>query len=99
MLNELIEQGRQEERELSETLRQLKEEYSMMQSDAHQEEDELARLISWADVYNSCSFEAKKMFIAYFVKSIHVHKGYELDIQFNVSFDEFKNLSYNPDSQ
>ncbi len=97
MLNELIEQGRAEERELSEALRQVKEEYSLMQSGADQEEEELSRLRSWADVYDSCSFEAKKMFIAYFVKSIHVHRDYELDIQFNVSFEEFRNLSYSPD--
>lgn len=99
MLNELIEQGRAEERELSETLRQIKEEYSMMQSGADREEEELSRLRSWADVYDSCSFEAKKMFIAYFVKSIHVHRDYELDIQFNVSFEEFRNLSYSPDDR
>ena len=68
-----------------------------MQSGVDQEEEELSRLRSWADVYDSCSFEAKKMFIAYFVKSIHVHRDYELDIQFNVSFDEFRNLSYSPD--
>lgn len=99
MLNELIEQGRAEERELSETLRQVKEEYSLMQNGADQEEEELSRLRSWADVYDSCSFEAKKMFIAYFVKSIHVHRDYELDIQFNVSFEEFRNLSYSPDDR
>lgn len=71
----------------------------VMQSGADQEEEELSRLRSWADVYDRCSFEAKKMFIAYFVKSIHVHRDYELEIQLIVSFEEFRNLSYSPDEQ
>ena len=33
------------------------------------------------------------MFISYFVKAVYVHKDYNLDIEFNVSFDDFKYFS------
>ena len=57
------------------------------------EEREYDNLSSWADVYDQCSIETKKMFISYFVKAVYVHKDYNLDIEFNVSFDDFKYFS------
>lgn len=56
------------------------------------ENREYERLTSWAEVYDSCSFEAKKMFISQFVKSVRVYRDYNLEIEFNVSFEEFRDL-------
>ena len=38
------------------------------------------------------------MFISYFVKAVYVHKDYNLDIEFNVSFDDFKYFSSDKNS-
>ena len=43
-------------------------------------------------MYDNCSFEAKKMIIARFVKAIHVFRDYEIAMEFNVSFAEFRDL-------
>ncbi len=94
MLNALIDEAAKEEEALAAAAEQAKAEYELRQSGMEQENEELNRLKSWADVYDSCSFEAKKMFISYFVKSIYVHRDYELDVEFNVSFEEFRNFSY-----
>ena len=59
------------------------------------EQEEYKRLKSWADVYDRCSFEAKKVFISHFVKAIYVYRDYDLEIEFNVSFEEFKHFSAN----
>ena len=48
------------------------------------------RLLSWAEIYDTGSFESKKMFVSQFVKSVRVYRDYNLEIEFNVSFDEFK---------
>ena len=32
------------------------------------------------------------MFIAQFIKSVRVSRDYSIEIEFNVSFDEFRNL-------
>jgi hypothetical protein len=53
---------------------------------------EYAQLLSWAEMYDNCSFEAKKMIVAQFVKKVSVRRDYELDIEFNVSFEEFQRL-------
>jgi len=57
------------------------------------EQEEYKRLKGWADVYDQCSIETKKMFGSCFVKAVYVHKDYNLDIEFNVSFDDFKYFS------
>jgi len=53
---------------------------------------EYDQLIGWAEMYDNCTFEAKKMIVAQFVKEVHVRRDYEIDIEFNVSFEEFQAL-------
>lgn len=54
--------------------------------------EEYTQLIGWAELYEDCSFEAKKMIVAQFIKAIYVGRNYELDITFNVSFEDFHRL-------
>ena len=53
---------------------------------------EYDQLIGWAEIYDYCIFEAKKMIVAQFVKAVHVRRDYEIDIEFNVSFEDFQTL-------
>ena len=53
---------------------------------------EYVQLVSWADMYDHCTFEAKKMILAQFIKAVYVRRDYEIEIEFNVSFEEFQNL-------
>lgn len=59
---------------------------------------EYTQLMDWADLYDNCSIEAKKMILSQFVKAVHVKRGYELDIEFNVSFEEFQTMYLEPDA-
>ena len=63
----------------------------IIEDDANRETVEFDRLLSWADFYNTCFFETKKMFISQFIKAVRVLRGHHIEIEFNVSFDEFKN--------
>ena len=53
---------------------------------------EYDQLVGWAEMYDNCTFEAKKMIVAQFVKAVRVRRDYEIDIEFNVSFEEFQAL-------
>ena len=64
-----------------------------MQADEATDNEEYDRLIGWADVYDRCSFETKKMFVSKFIKAVRVFRDYRLEIDFNVSFEEFRNLT------
>ena len=49
-------------------------------SGVEQVKKEYTQLMNWAELYDNCTFEAKKMIVAQFVKAVHVKRGYELDI-------------------
>ena len=68
-------------------------------SGVEQVKKEYTQLMNWAELYDNCTFEAKKMIVAQFVKTVHVKRGYELDIEFNVSFEEFQSLYLEPEEK
>jgi len=49
------------------------------------------KLISWSGIFQDSNTETKKMITAYLIESVKVKRGYELDIQFNVAFEQFFN--------
>ena len=60
---------------------------------------EYSQIVSWAEMYDNCSFEAKKMIVAQFVKGVYVRKDYEIEIEFNVSFEDFKVFTLEQETQ
>ncbi len=46
-------------------------------------------IISWADMYDTASLEAKKMIVNCLVKRIEVYRDYKLHIGFNIDFEQF----------
>jgi hypothetical protein len=92
LLNTLIEQAKEEESKLAASYEEVKAEIADLSKGMEREREEYDRLISWAEIYSVCPFETKKMFVSQFVKSVRVYRDYELEIEFNVSFEEFRDL-------
>ena len=46
-------------------------------------------IISWADMYDSASLEAKKMIVHCLIKRVEVCRDYKLHIDFNIDFEQF----------
>ncbi|MEA4994294.1 MAG: hypothetical protein VB060_10785 [Oscillibacter sp.] len=46
-------------------------------------------IISWADMYDTASLEAKKMIVNCLIKRIDVYRDYKLHIDFNIDFEQF----------
>ena len=88
----LIEQAKEEESKLAVSYEEVQAEIAELSRGMEKEQEEYDRLISWAEIYSVCPFETKKMFISQFVKSVRVYRDYELEIEFNVSFEEFRDL-------
>ena len=93
LLNELVEKAKADIQELEETLETVQQEHDEHISSAKAEEQEYQQLKTWADLYDTCTFEAKKMIAAQFVKSVYVYRDYTLEIEFNVSFESFKTIA------
>lgn len=47
------------------------------------------QFVSWADEFESATMEQKKMIICQLIKTIKVSRGYQLEIEFNISYRQF----------
>lgn len=46
-------------------------------------------IISWADMYDTTSMEARKMIVNCLIKRVEVYRDYKLHIDFNIDFEQF----------
>ena len=46
-------------------------------------------IISWAEMYDTASFEAKKMIVNCLIGRVEVYRDYKLHIDFNIDFSQF----------
>lgn len=95
LLNELVEKAKSEITVLSNAVTQAKQELAEKISSVKMEKQEYDKLQSWADLYDNCTFAAKKMIVSQFIKSVYVYRDYTIEVEFNVSFEQFRSLSAN----
>ncbi|MDD2956828.1 MAG: recombinase family protein, partial [Oscillospiraceae bacterium] len=46
-------------------------------------------IISWSEMYDTASFEAKKMIAGCLISQVEVYRDYKLHINFNIDLDQF----------
>ncbi|MBD9198105.1 MAG: hypothetical protein EGQ09_13840 [Clostridiales bacterium] len=92
LLNSLVAETSEQIKQLSWQIQTATAELEETVQSASQVLREYDQLMGWAEMYDNCTFEAKKMIVAQFVKEVHVRRDYEIDIEFNVSFEEFQAL-------
>lgn len=99
LLNSVVEQTQERISELRSSIAATQHELETASISSTQVKAEYNKLLDWANLYDSCTFEAKKMIISQFIKTVYVKKDYELDIVFNVSFEQFQSLYLNPETE
>ena len=92
LLNSLVAKCKEEIAELSQEVETQKADMERQMESAAQEQAEFEKLESWADLYDNCTFEAKKMIVSQLIKAVYVYRDYRLEVEFRVSFDDFKRL-------
>lgn len=93
LLNELVGKAKAEIAELQAVVKDAKTELDERMNSVSEEQQEFDKLTTWADLYDNCTFAAKKMIVSQFIKAVHVYRDYTLKVVFNVSFDEFKSFA------
>ena len=63
--------------------------YEEGQTVLHSLEEQYDNVISWADLYDTASLEAKKMIVNCLIRRVEVYRGYKLHIDFNIDFTQF----------
>lgn len=99
LLNSLVDETNAQMTEIQAKMQEAEAELQAIVTGAERVRQEYAQLIGWAEMYDNCTFEAKKMIVAQFVKAIHVKRDYEIDIEFNVSFKEFQGIYLEPEDE
>ena len=46
-------------------------------------------LISFSDLYDSASFEAKKMIVNQLIRRVDVYRGYQISVSFNFNLSQY----------
>ena len=92
LLNSLVAKCKEEIAELSQEVDAQKADMEHQLESAAQEQAEFEKLESWADLYDNCTFEAKKMIVSQLIKAVYVYRDYRLEVEFRVSFDDFRRL-------
>ena len=93
LLNDLVSKAKQEIQSLTATVDAAKLELEQHLASSDVEMQEYERIKSWADLYDTCTFYEKKMIISQFIKSVYVYRDYTPEIEFNVSFEDFKTMA------
>lgn len=74
---------------LKQHLDDAKESYERSQSVMDSLSAQYDDIISWADLYDTTSMEAKKMIFSYLINRIEVSRGYRVKIDFNIDLEQF----------
>lgn len=93
LLNDLVSKAKQEIQTLTATVDAARLELEQHLASSDLEQQEYEKIKDWADLYDTCTFAAKKMIISQFIKSVYVYRDYTLEIEFNVSFEDFKTMA------
>ena len=92
LLNSLIAETDEQIRDARAIADVAEKQYLELLESAENLQKEYDRLLTWADLYDKSTFEAKKMIAAQFIKAVRVGRDYNIEIDFNISFEEFQSF-------
>ena len=90
LLNSLVAEAEEKISQYKVDVSKIEGEYQGLCRSADALKQEYERLLTWADLYDNCTFEAKKMIVAQLIKAVRVGRGYNIEIDFNISFEQFQ---------
>ena len=90
LVNEMIKRAETEIREERIKLQQEQDTIRELDLSAKALEKEYTQIMTWADMYDKSNTAGKKMILSQFIKSVRVSRDYEIDIDLNISFEQFK---------
>jgi DNA invertase Pin-like site-specific DNA recombinase len=88
-LNDLIKQTKEKVAAATTTVQQYESELENRHKHMANIQAQYNELISWADIFQNSPKGTKKMITAYLIDRVDVRCGYEVDIKFNVVYEQF----------
>ena len=99
LLNPLIREAEDNLSKLTAELDSLKSEQSESDSIFERTKAEHMRIRSWSEIFDESSPETQKMVAASLIGAVRISKGYQIEIDFNISAKEFvESISFNDET-
>ncbi len=89
MLSELISKSEEECKRLFNLFKDAEKQVNDTEVLLKNLSDSFDELITWAELYDTASFEKKKMIVNCLIKRVDIFRGYKLKIDFNIDFEQF----------
>lgn len=89
VLAELIEKSEENCKAQKQLISNVEAEIENSQSILDEITHQYDELISWADLYDTASFESKKMIVNCLIKRVEVFQDYRLNVEFNFDLSQF----------
>ncbi|MCC8182623.1 MAG: hypothetical protein LIO45_06600 [Clostridiales bacterium] len=88
LLNSLVSETEAQAAAEEQNLKKAQAELDQLLASNAAVEKEYNQILSWADLYDQATFDAKKMIVSQLIRAVYVRRDYEVEIDFNISFDE-----------
>ena len=89
LLGSMVSEAEAKCAELQKQFEDAQSAYEEGQTVLHSLEEQYDNVISWADLYDTASLEAKKMIVNCLIRRVEVYRDYKLHIDFNIDFAQF----------
>ena len=94
LLNGLLDEAEKSSQETEEKLRQAQDRVEELMETAASIKKEYQKILTWADLFEMGSFAEQKVIAAQLIKSVKLYRGYRIEIEFNISFEDFQHFSW-----
>ena len=89
LLGEMITEAETKCRELQESMKAAQAAYDEGKTVLASLNAQYDEIISWSELYDTASIEAKKMIVSSLIRRVDVYRGYKLHIEFTIDFEQF----------
>lgn len=90
LLSELVNAAKEKMSAASERLTALNHEYANGQKRLKAIEENYTRILKWSEVFDESPMEVKKMIASMIINRVYVYENYQLEIEFNMDFEQFE---------
>ena len=89
LLGEMITEAETKCRELQESMEAAQAAYDEGKTVLASLNAQYDEIISWSELYDTASIEAKKMIVSSLIRRVDVYRGYKLHIELTIDFEQF----------
>ncbi len=89
LLGEMITEAETKCRELQESMKAAQAAYDEGKTVLASLNAQYDEILSWSELYDTASIEAKKMIVSSLIRRVDVYRGYKLHIEFTIDFEQF----------